>query len=101
MNSFNPLDMHNLGLSITTAMLDTDPTPLGAVPRFQGAGLYVIYYTGDFPAYQMIAERNRDNKFEQPIYVGKAIPKGGRKGGLIVADPQKPTKGTVLSSRLK
>ncbi|KSZ56026.1 restriction endonuclease Eco29kI [Rhodococcus pyridinivorans KG-16] len=99
--AFNPLDMHNLGLSITTAMLDTDPTPLGAVPRFQGAGLYAIYYTGDFPAYRLIAERNRDDRFELPIYVGKAIPAGGRKGGLISADPEKPTKGTALSSRLR
>ncbi len=97
---FNPLDMHNLGLSITTAMLGTDPTPLGAVPKFQGAGLYAIYYTGQFPAYRMIAECNTENKFEQPIYVGKAIPKGGRKGSIIVADPEKPARGTALSSRL-
>lgn len=98
--AFNPLDMHNLGLSITTAMLSTDPTPLGAVPRFQGAGLYAIYYTGKFPAYQMISERNTDDKFEQPIYVGKAIPKGGRKGAMAVVDPEKPVRETALSSRL-
>ena len=51
--------------------------------RFLGAGIYAIYYTGDFPAYRLIAEQNRESKFEAPIYVGKAVPKGARKGGLL------------------
>jgi hypothetical protein len=36
---------------------------------------------GDFEPYKPVAERNRGG-FEQPIYVGKAVPRGARKGGL-------------------
>jgi hypothetical protein len=46
--AFNPLAMNNLAHSIVTRMLETDPTPLDAVPRFVGAGLYAIYYYGSF-----------------------------------------------------
>jgi hypothetical protein len=36
--------------------------------------------------------------FEQPIYLGKAIPKGGRKGGF--ADDDSATHGKALKDRL-
>lgn len=48
---------------------------------FKGAGVYAIYYVGDFPAYAPVAEANANDLYEAPIYVGKADPKGGRKGG--------------------
>jgi Eco29kI restriction endonuclease len=56
--------------------------PLPPEKRFLGAGIYAIYYTGTFKAYRTVVERKRDNKFEQPIYVGKAVPPGARKGGF-------------------
>ena len=49
--------------------------------RFEGAGIYALYYTGPFSAYSFIAERNQDGRFEMPIYVGKAVREGSRKGG--------------------
>lgn len=58
-------------------------------PRFPGAGIYAIYYTGAFPAYETVAAQNRDGRFELPIYVGEAVPEGSRKGGLL--DRAKPT----------
>jgi hypothetical protein len=63
-----------------------------------GAGVYAIYYFGSFPPYAPIAEANRNGTTSWPIYVGKAIPKGGRKGG-IVADAS--SAGTVLAARLR
>lgn len=51
--------------------------------RFQGAGIYALYYTGDFPAYRAIFDQNKDGQFNLPIYVGEAVPEGSRKGGLI------------------
>jgi len=51
--------------------------------RFLGAGIYAIYYVGPFPTYQPIVARNINGQFLQPIYVGKAVPQGSRKGGLI------------------
>lgn len=91
---FNPLDMNNLAASIGNAILSTDPTPLADVRRFLGAGLYAIYYTGSFAAYEKLGEANRDGQFQQPIYVGKAIPSGGRRG-ITVA-----TTTTALYNRI-
>lgn len=76
---FNPLDMDHLGDSIANAMLLSDPTPLTQVPAFDGAGLYAIYYGGNFPAYELLVN-NTVEDFEIPIYVGRAVPEGTRKG---------------------
>lgn len=77
---FNPLDKKNLGASVAEAMLASKVHPLGALPEFKGAGIYAIYYAGDFAPYQEIAKRNKESK-TAPIYVGKAVPAGARKGG--------------------
>ena len=45
-----------------------------------GAGVYVIYYTGKLKCYASVAAKNQGGKFGQPIYIGKAIPKGGHEG---------------------
>lgn len=77
---FNPLDMGNLAQSIVNKMEESEPTPLGSVTKFFGAGLYAIYYTGDFACYHDLAQANRGDSVKEPIYVGKAIPAGGRQG---------------------
>lgn len=87
---YNPLDKRNLGASVAEALLERNPVPLGEVPQFQGAGLYAIYYTGGFPAYATLAERNREARYEWPIYVGEAMPQGGRKGGSAFDAPAGP-----------
>lgn len=92
---YNPLDKKNLGISVADAMLNQPISPLPPGDRFVGAGIYAIYYVGDFQPYAPIAERNREGRFETPIYVGKAIPAGARRGGgLGVAT------GAVLFGRL-
>ncbi|HMQ04595.1 MAG TPA: Eco29kI family restriction endonuclease [Pyrinomonadaceae bacterium] len=92
---FNPLSKTNLGLSVAEALLQKAIVPLPP-ERFVGAGVYAIYYSGDFPAYEPISEKNSDGKWLQPIYVGKAIPEGARRGGLGLDIPA----GSVLSKRL-
>lgn len=80
---YNPLDKVNLGISIRDALLKQQPVAMEPWPeKFNGAGIYTIYYTGGFPAYRKIAEQNRRGQFDQPIYVGKAVPAGARKGGI-------------------
>lgn len=79
---YNPLDKVHLGESVANAILNRPVEPLPPPDVFLGAGVYAIYYTGDLPAYRKIAERNRRNRFAWPIYVGKAIPAGARRGGL-------------------
>lgn len=92
---FNPLAKRHLGESVGQAMLRQPVIPISELQVFDGAGIYAIYYSGKFPGYEAIASRNKDNIFTAPIYVGKAVPKGTRKGGDLEANP-----GKVLYSRL-
>ena len=94
---FNPLDIDNLGQSIERAILESSPTNLNEVPVFRGAGVYAIYYTGPLGIYQLLSAANKDDKFQQPIYVGKSVPEGGRKG-VAVADSSTTR---TLSSRIR
>ena len=55
----------------------TPVTQLPPVTRFNGTGVYAIYYIGNFKLYKNLASRNRI-EFAQPIYVGKAVPRGWR-----------------------
>ncbi len=72
--AYNPLDKLNLARSIEAELLAKNCDPLAFADQIKGAGVYAIYYTGDFPAYRPVAAANRNDAFRQPIYVGKAIP---------------------------
>lgn len=95
--TFNPLDKRNLAESVARELLKRDLGPVPPRSSFIGAGVYAIYYTGNFPPYQAIAERNRGGAFSLPIYVGKAVPPGARKGGFGLGVNPK----NVLYKRLK
>jgi hypothetical protein len=82
---YNPLDTKNLGASVAEALLERSPQPLGQLQAFNGAGIYAIYYTGAFPLYAPIAAANANDQWRWPIYVGKAVPPGARKGGASAA----------------
>lgn len=87
---YNPLEKHNIGESIVKALLETDILPLPPQP-FIGAGVYAIYYNGSSPVYSSF--RHKDI----PIYVGKAVPLGARKGNVGTGD----TQGCALYNRLR
>jgi len=95
---YNPLQKKNLAESIARAILEQAPRPLSETEDLGGAGVYIIYYIGDSPLYKPVAAKNKDGQFNQPIYIGKAIPKGGRKGGF--ADDDSASKGNALRDRL-
>jgi hypothetical protein len=78
---FNPLDKLNLGESVAGALLEASAQPLPP-SQFIGAGVYALYYKGPFPAYLGLSKLNSDGQFRCPIYVGKAVPAGARKGGF-------------------
>ncbi len=86
---FNPLNKKILGASIVDALLSGELHPLGNARSFSGAGIYSIYYNGPFEAYKPISGS------DVPIYVGKAVPAGARKGVDIA------TSGRSLVNRLK
>jgi hypothetical protein len=92
---FNPLDKLHLAESLAQATLMRPLGPLSPKEKFDGAGIYAIYYSGDFELYAPLVKRNRAGD-SRPIYVGKAVPPGARKGGFGVTDP-----GTALLKRLR
>lgn len=78
---YNPLEKRRLAESIVRELLGTEPEPLGDLMPFLGAGIYLVYYRGDFMLYKILAALNHLS-FEFPIYVGQAVSPGGRKGGF-------------------
>lgn len=95
---YNPLDKINLARSIEQELLLRPVLPLADAGGIGGAGVYVIYYTGPFQAYAPIVTPLPEEPGARPIYIGKAIPKGGRKGGLSEASS---ASGNALGSRLR
>ncbi|MFT4043196.1 MAG: Eco29kI family restriction endonuclease [Gordonia sp. (in: high G+C Gram-positive bacteria)] len=94
MSAYNPLDMENLAISIANKLLEKPAVGHGDIGDFRGAGVYAIYYRGALPAYAPLAEpSNHDNA----IYVGKAVPSGGRKGVEVATTGNT----TALRNRLR
>jgi len=94
MKPYNPLEKKSLANSIVARLLTQPPQVLDAAP-FSGAGIYVIYYTGNFPLYEPISSANK-SELRHPIYVGQAIPKGSSRG----AGGLDTVHGKELSKRL-
>lgn len=94
---YNPLDKSHLGESVVRALLARPVVAMPPPEPFVGAGIYALYYMGNFPAYRRIAERNVHDTWAMPIYVGKAVPAGARRGGYGLSEPP----GEVLYRRLR
>ncbi len=85
--AYDPLDYKNLARSVVNALLDAIPTTLPPTESFIGSGVYALYYTGSLPFYSPLASPD----LHQPIYVGKAVPTGARKGSRRI-DPESSTE---------
>lgn len=94
---YNPLSRENLGGSVADALLKKDVFPIGKIDKFEGAGLYAIYYDGPFKPYLSLSQKNSNNQWAAPIYVGKSIPPGARKGGVGLG----AKAGPALHKRIK
>lgn len=62
---YDPLDLRTLAESMAKVVLEKPVHPLAKVPAFEGAGIYVIYYTGSYEPYKSIARKNKSHKREQ------------------------------------
>ncbi|WP_328728464.1 Eco29kI family restriction endonuclease [Streptomyces griseoaurantiacus] len=92
---YDPLKLENLGRSIEAEMLRMQPAPITDVPPMYGAGIYAIYYTGDHELYRPISDDCRT-----PIYVGKAVYAGGRKGLASTEEEQAPLWARINQHRM-
>jgi len=90
---FNPLEKRNLAESIAEKILESELHQLPPDAQFRGAGIYAIYYRGPFAPYRLLAKQN-ETGMSWPIYVGRAVPRGARKG------LESTTKAPVLFKRL-
>ncbi|GAA0397847.1 hypothetical protein GCM10009530_56910 [Microbispora corallina] len=97
---YNPLDEKNLARGVADA-LEREPVQVLPPRQFPGAGLYALYYVGDFELYAPLAELAREDSapsdlgvgpYAIPIYVGKAAASGSRHGRL-----QESTDKTLFS----
>ncbi|TGD38653.1 Eco29kI family restriction endonuclease [Brevibacterium aurantiacum] len=92
--AFDPLSYENLGESISRALDQRPVVPINNLPNFSGQGIYALYYSGNFPLYNEIAEKNRQIAGTWPLYIGKAEAQSERKG-----DPDQ--KNILDGNRLK
>lgn len=93
---YNPLSKTHLGESVARALVLLPAVPLPPPGRFWGAGIYAIYYRGGHGLYSVDARENAKS-CRRPIYVGKAIPAGARRGGVGLGEEP----GSVLFNRLR
>jgi len=90
---YNPLDYDNLTQNCVRELLTRGPDTLPLAREFIGSGVYALFRIGDFPLYSSV----RSQDASRPIYVGKAVPAGGRKGiaGGPTARPSKSLYGRL------
>lgn len=84
---FDPTAPSTAGRIVALTLVAQARHPLAAIPEFYGAGVYAIYYKGDFDTYGPLSGT------DHPIYVGKADPMdAGAKDAIA--------QGAKLSARL-
>jgi hypothetical protein len=59
---YDPLDLKTLAESMARVVLEQPVHQQAKVPAFEGAGIYVIYYTGDYEPYKSITQRYQDGR---------------------------------------
>ena len=90
---FDPLDYQTIADTVVAALLDKPTKPLPPPERFPGAGVYILYYNGSFEPYSPVSGS------ETPIYTGRAIPSGSRRGPAALRQIEQ-TQATTLYKRL-
>jgi hypothetical protein len=88
---YNPLDKDHLAENIVREFFKRKLHPLPPAESFAGAGIYALYYRGNYPLYRKIsqslksflsAEPASSAEQPKPIYIGKSDPPGRRKGSF-------------------
>ena len=77
MSLYDPLTYDNLMAGLVVSFERQPRRPLQTVADVQGPGIYALFYVGALDVYQPISGTS------EPIYVGKAMPPGSRKGARV------------------
>ncbi len=75
---YDPLNYETITDNLVRRLLDRAPVSLPPGKVFSGPGIYLLYYKGDFAPY---GAYRFTEETQTPVYVGKAMPEGARKGG--------------------
>ena len=93
---YDPLTYENLMLGLTMRFEQQPAVALdseSAIADIKGPGIYSLHYCGDISFYGPIADGTN------PIYVGKAVPPGARKGKT--PDPGAPALRNRINEHLR
>lgn len=77
---FDPLRRENLERSVQWALESAPPVPLASFPAAPVEGLYALYYVGSHSLYRPVSS----SACAVPIYVGKSLPSGKSRNGMVV-----------------
>lgn len=76
-NLYDPLTYDNLMAGLVMHFETQAKERLDSVAGVEGPGIYSLFYSGNFHVYEPVSCS------ERPIYVGKAVPPGSRKGSRV------------------
>lgn len=68
---FDPLAVENVGVTLAVELLQQPTVPFPPTERFNGPGVYALYYTGNHPAYEPLEALDAGRSM-YPVYVGRA-----------------------------
>ena len=74
---YDPLTYNNLMEGLVSYFKQQDMKRMDSIEGVEGPGIYSLFYSGDMAVYEPIAAG------VQPIYVGKAVTPGSRKGASV------------------
>ena len=76
---YDPLTYNNLMEGLVSHFKQQDTKRLDSIEGVEGPGIYSLFYSGGMAVYEPISAG------DHPIYVGKAVPPGSRKGASVDA----------------
>jgi Eco29kI restriction endonuclease len=94
-NEFDPLSVENVGVTLAVELLQQPTTPFPPTEKFNGPGVYALYYSGDHPAYAPLVKLD-GGRCIYPVYVGRAARQNANQGFS-----PRPSTGTELFKRIR
>jgi hypothetical protein len=94
-DEFDPLAVENVGVTLAVELLEQPTVPFPPAARFNGPGVYALYYSGDHPAYAPLVELDAGRSV-YPVYVGRAARAQANQGFS-----PRPSTATELYKRLR